>query len=336
MTFRSRPFPFLFAALLALALGSSAALAQPVVPGFTVAPYADVPDPTRMAFAADGTLYTGRDALGSGAGAGDAVRIHRVGPGGTPVVEYGNAATPDPDSVVVDVNGDLAGVGSVLVGGFVSSATGGRISEIASNEVVSTLFAATNFDNPADLVIDSAGRLLIANFANPGVSSGIFVSTGGAPTPLVTTSSQLAFIAVDSTDRIVVSAADGTIRLYDSAGVLLDGGLATGLGGGVPIAVGSLGALAEGVFAVNASGELLHIDFAGNPTVVGTDFGDTNELGFGPDGALYAAEFTNDRILRISPTPSVPAFGPIGWLLLGMAVVACGAAFAARSGRDPA
>src|SRR5215510_12230037 len=111
-----------------LAFLPAGALADPVVPGFVVTTYADVTDPTALSFASDGTLYVGRDASGSGGGSGDAVKIHRIGPGGAPVEEFGNAALFDPDGAPVDESGTVPGTaGAVLVGG-VDTAGQGRVS----------------------------------------------------------------------------------------------------------------------------------------------------------------------------------------------------------------
>src|SRR5689334_19297110 len=102
-------------ALLSL-LAVKLAAAEPVVPGFGVTPYATVPDPTALSFASDGTVYAGADATGSGGGSGDAVKIHRIGAGGAPVEEFGVAAIPDPDGVLVDETGLVSGTpGAVLV-----------------------------------------------------------------------------------------------------------------------------------------------------------------------------------------------------------------------------
>lgn len=309
-------------ALVALLAAPSAAFGQADAPGFLVQVYANVTDPTRLAFAPDGTLYTGRDNLGSGGGAGDAVRIHRIGPGGSPVEEYGLASIPDPDALVVDVNGDVGSAGSVLVGGIISVAAGGRITEVAVDESVTPLFNTTTFDNPSEMVFDSAGRLLFSNFPNPGTPSGVFQSTGAVPTALFTTTPQLAYIALDATGRIFVSAADGSIRIYSSAGALINGSFATGMGAGVPLAIGPLGDLDTGVFTVTSAGQLRRFDLAGgSSSLVGTGFA-ASDLQFGPDGALYVAEFANDRVLRITPVAAVPLLDRRGLLLFALSITA--------------
>jgi hypothetical protein len=287
----------------------------PSAPGFDVSVYAVVPDPTRLAFAPNGLLYTGRDNLGSGGGPGDSVQIWEIGAGGSPLSAHGNVPIPDPDAVVVDVNGDIGNAGSVLVGGFVSGATGGRISEVALDESVTSLFTTTAMENPTGMAFDSTGRLLIVNFGTGTGSPGVFESTGGVPTALFTTNSNLEYMALDDTDRIFVSAADGTIRLYSSTGALIDATFATGMGGAAPITFGeepSAGG-GTGLYAVDSTGELLFFDLVGLPAVVGTGFELVNDLAFGTDGALYAAEFDFDRVLRLpEPVGGLPA----GMLLL--------------------
>jgi hypothetical protein len=66
--------------------------ARPEVPRAETSVYAFVTDPVRLSFAPDGTLFVGRDNNGSGGDWDDAVKIHRVGAGGLPVEEYGEAA----------------------------------------------------------------------------------------------------------------------------------------------------------------------------------------------------------------------------------------------------
>lgn len=64
--------------------------------------------------------------------------------------------------------------------------------------------------------------------------------------------------------------------------------------------------LGNDVYTVdNSSGELIRIDLAGNQTVIGSGFTEVRNLEFGTDGALYASEATNHRILRV-PQVSVP------------------------------
>jgi hypothetical protein len=282
-----------------------------------VAIYANVTDPIRLAFDSTGVMYVGRDNSGSGGGAGDAVKIHRVGLGGAPVVEYGSSAIVDPDALVVDASGDIGSAGAVLVGGQISNAAGGHITEVAIDESITVLFGPTTaFHNPTDFVFESGGRLLFTNAVNPGTSSpGLYQSSGGPPTALFTTTSNLLGVALDPAGRIFVTASDGTIRIYDSSGSLIDGSFATGLGSSPLLAIGKLGSSSTDVFTVNISGELVRIEMSGSSTVIGTGFGTATDLQFGSDGALYVSEFVNDQVLRISPIPAVPSAG-VPWLIV--------------------
>jgi WD40 repeat protein len=302
--------------------------------GFSVEVYAAVTDPVRLAFAPDGTLYVGRDNTGSGGTNGDAVKIHRISVGGATVATYGATAIFDPDALVVDVNGDIGSVGSVLVGGVIGAFTG-HITEIGIDESVTTVFNTTDFDNPSDIVIDSGGRLLFTNFRLPGGSdTGIYQTTGATPIALFTTEPDIVkSVDLDPTGRIFVTADDGTIRIYSATGTLIDPAFATGLGSFPQVAIGAFGDLPIGVFTVSLSGELLHIDFAGGQTVAGTGFTATTDLEFGPDGALYVSEHPNDRVLRIVPELAVPALS--AWGIGAVAALVTGCALGVLARRNP-
>lgn len=60
-------------------------------------------DPIKHAFAPAGTLFVGRDNSSSGGTAGDAVKIHRVVPGGSSVT--------DPEEVAYDALGIVSSNG---------------------------------------------------------------------------------------------------------------------------------------------------------------------------------------------------------------------------------
>ncbi|MDH7503248.1 MAG: hypothetical protein QHJ82_11145, partial [Verrucomicrobiota bacterium] len=282
---------------------AGSAFAQPFVTNFTTSIYAVVTDPVRMAFAADGTLYAGRDASGSGGGSGAAVKVYRIAPGGSPVTEFGNVAVSDPDALIVDAAGAISGVpGAVLVGGVHNDGSTGKIVKIAPDGTVTTLFGPNaTLWNPTHFLFDSTGRLLVTENNNGRV----LVTTGGDPTVLITLSGAYC-IAQDAADRLVVSSsADGRIRLYDLDGTLLNGNFAT-LKAGSLLARGPGGAWGTDLYAVAANGDLVRVDLQGNATNrVGAGFGNVHDLQFGPDGALYASDFNNDRIYRFAP-PAVP------------------------------
>lgn len=301
-----------------LLLAASSVWADPTVPGFTIMPYASVTDPEGLAFAPDGTLYVGRDDSGSnGSGAG-AVKIHQVGPGGAPVAEYGNEAIPDPDAVAFDANGAISGIsGAVIVGGSVDgSFSQGQLVAIAPDGAVSSVVSVgTNPRNPNQLIFDHVGRLLIADFGAVGVADGkvLALIPGGTPTTLITPPADPFFIAVDENNQIFVNTEDGNIRVYDATGVQVNGAFATGLGS-APMAFGPGGAFGHDLYTVSDAGNLIRIDQQGNQTVLGAGFGVVENLAFGPDGALYLAEFSNDRILRLAAPPCIaPPSGLVGW-----------------------
>jgi len=303
-------------AWLVLAVGfcSGRAVAEPVVPGAAVTVYATVTDPVSLAFDAAGYLYVGRDNFGSGGGNGDAVKIHRVSPGGSPVIEYGVSAVLDPDAVIVDVDGLFGDAGAVVVGGFVSNATGGHVMRILPDQSVVPLFGPTTaWHNPTWFVFDLDGRMLFSNFANPSTSPpGICQSTGGSPTALFVTTMNPRAIAVDSLNRIFITHTDGTIKLYDETGALLNGSFATGLGASAVLEIGTFGGSSESVFAIDTAGNLLRISMAGVVTTIGSGFVGQSWMRFGPDDALYVTEFPNDRVLRVStdnPAGRVPDGG---------------------------
>ena len=177
-------------AILAVVAGSSA-MAQTVSDplSFTLEAFADVTDPFHISFDEQGNLFVGRDASGSGGSSGAAVAIHMVSPDGLSVSEFG-APIEDPDGVVVDVGGNLTAAGSVLVGSGFFPAAGytSKITEISfdgtsTSPLVSTL-STEALSNPQQLVFDSTGRLLWANFGagdgRPRGSVGTLV--GGVPT----------------------------------------------------------------------------------------------------------------------------------------------------------
>jgi len=161
----------------------SPSLAQPVVKDATRSVYAKVADPVRLAFAPDGTLYVGRDNSGSGGGAADAVKIHRIAPGGAPVSEFVKAAIADPDAVVYDAAGVISGIaGAVIVGGVTADgSTEGRLSRIAPDGAATTLFGPSSaIVNPGDFVFDATGRLLFTD-----VDGGkVWVMTNATPQTL--------------------------------------------------------------------------------------------------------------------------------------------------------
>lgn len=286
-------------ALACLPLASASA--EPVVTNLLTSVHARVTDPVHIDFGPDGSLYVGRDAGGSGGSSAAAVKIHRVGPGGAPVEEYGDLAIPDPDAVVVDRTGVFSGVpGTVIVGG-VFSGNQGKVWRIVPGGAVTELFAASSqYGNPSGFTLDDSGRLLFTDAA----TGSVFRSSGGAPSKLFGASVPV-FVAVDRAGQIVVSHSSGTkLSLYSSAGALINGSFAVARNN-TPVVRGPGGGWTTDIHAVTPGGALFRISPTGESVVLGSGFDDVSGLAFGPDGALYAAVFNEDLVYRIG-LPSVP------------------------------
>jgi hypothetical protein len=277
--------------------------AEPSVPQATTTIYARVPDPTRMAFAPDGTMYVGRDNSGSGGAWDDPVKIFRVGPGGTPASEYGSAAISDPDAVAYDANGSASGIpGAVLVAGHDYKSISGKVVAIRPGQTITTLYGPTAFTfNPNVFAYDLNGRLLFSD----DEGGKVWIMTNGVPSVLFNLAGAL-HLAADSLNRLVVGVSGTqTLRLYTSAGTLLTNAFAM-VAADSPLARGHGGFWGTGIFCVNTNGDLLSLGLTGAATKFGSGFGAPYGISFGPDGALYVAEFGSDLIWRIAPTVERP------------------------------
>jgi len=293
-----------FAPLLAL----QTLLAAPAVPGTTIRVHASVPDPADIDITADGTLFCGRDNSGSGGRYEDAVKIHRIAPGGSPVIQFGDTAPADPDSVTIDRSGAITGTpGSVLVGGalYVYGSNTGRITAFTPDGVSSTLLSLPyETSNPGALTVDPQGRLIFNAYNPPGSTVSILRrGTDGNLTTLVATGHPYA-TAFDTLGRTVVSSdGDSLIRVFSTDGTLVSsypiGRVATHL------ATAKGGFWGHAIYLFDGSHNLVRLETDGSWRVVGTGFDKAGDLVFGDDDCLYIAEFDNDRILRIEPLPTL-------------------------------
>lgn len=292
----------------ALVLALQPLLAAPAVPGATIRIHASVPDPVDIDITADGTLFCGRDNSGSGGRYEDAVKIHRVAPGGSPVIQFGDTAPADPDSVAIDRSGAITGTpGSVLVGGalYVYGSNTGRITAFTPAGVSSTLLSLPyETSNPGAFAVDPQGRLIFNAYDTPGTSVKILRrETGGSLTTMVATGRPYA-TAFDSLGRTVTSSdGDNLIRVFSTDGTPVSshpiGRVATHL------ATAKGGFWGHAIYLFDPSHNLVRLEADGSWRVVGTGFDKAGDLVFGDDDCLYIAEFDNDRILRIEPLPKL-------------------------------
>ncbi len=291
---------WMFTAVVMLAQHELVAQAPfPVIPGFNIELYAEVSKPVWGTFDPDGVLYVGHED-GSGP-----LFIRRIGVGGSPVENYGDTTTPDPDSVLFDVDGTVSGVpGSVIVGGGCPPSSAGCISAIHPDQTVATIWGPTSaFKNPTKMIFDVSGRFL------GGDDNGrqVVVSVAGAlPTTLISRPDNVKSIASDETGRIYVCDwHSSVIRIFDDAGTLLDDSWVDLGTDRINLEFGRGGDWGTDLYAWT-QGTMYGIDDAGSATVVGTGF----ELGgtggtFGPDGTIYILEHGSSRILRVtSDTPN--------------------------------
>lgn len=302
-----RRLPLVFTASLVAGLLQGSVLAQTVV-GATISTYAtSVPGPVRLAFAADGTLYCGRDTALSGTSTPQ--QITKIGPGGSPVQLFG-ATTPDPDVVLVDAVGSVSGVpGSVLTGGIKVANTTGSISAIHPDGSVAELWTSNVWGNPVDLKFDASGRLLFTD----QVSRGVWQSVGGgAPTLLCTLPNGATpfFLAIAPDQRIFVSDSTGRIRSFSPAGALLNGNVAS-LPSAAAIEFATGSGFGNDLYALGLTNGLLH-RIAADDTVtqIGSGFGNqTTDIAFGPGGNLYYSHFGSSQIRMLTPVAVHESYG---------------------------
>lgn len=278
------------------------------VTGATVTSYASVQGPLRLAFASDGSLYCGRDSVYTGTATPQF--LSRVAPGGSPVQQYGQATTPDPDVAVVDGAGSVSGIaGSVLTGGIKVANTTGSISAIRPDGSVVELWTSMQWVNPVDLKIDAFGRLLFTDH----VSRGIWQSVGGAAPTLLFTMPNSAtpnFLAIASDQSLYVGDSVGRIRQFSPTGTLLNGNVAT-FPSVVAIEFAPGGGFGSALFALGINSGALHTIAAdGTVTAIGSGLGtQLGDLGVGPDGNFYYSNFATNEVRVIRPVASHVAYG---------------------------
>lgn len=297
--------------LLASSVGISFAgiAAAQTVTGATVSLYASaVPGPIRLAFAADGTLYCGRDSVYSGTATPQFVT--RIGAGGAPVTTFGASPTTDADALVVDASGSASGVpGSVLVGGIKTGNTVGAIRAIRPNGTVVELWSSSQWVNPVEMKFDASGRLLFTD----QVSRGIWQSVGGAAPTLLCTlpgSATPYYLAIAPDQRIFVGDSVGRIRIYSPTGALLNGNFAS-LPSAAPIEFAPGLGFGNELYALGMTNGLLHrIADDGTVTAIGSGLGtQLADLAVGPDGNFYYSDFGAGQVRVLRPASVHEVYG---------------------------
>ncbi len=303
-----KPRPYqksLLLAALSLCLSQANIFAIPTVTNCTTTVYTNVTDPVMMSFAPDGSLFVGRDNSGSGGSSQDAVKIHKIGPNASSLVEYGNTAIADPDAVAYDAVGLVSGApGNVLVGGSAAGSTA-NISRIGTNGAVAILFggAITNVGNPRQMIFDAAGRLYISDTDFNRV---VTTASSAAPTILCVSTGANAMVFDVSNRLAVASYTLPRIQLFSTNGTFLNSNFAT-MAPTAPLAAGKGDSFwGTDLYSFNSSGQLIRIDPNGNVTPIGSGFSTGMNFAMGNDGALYVSYQLGDVIYKIKPTPRTP------------------------------
>lgn len=296
-------------ALAVLTVPSLTAATLPRASRATASVYAAVTDPQQLSFAADGTLYVGRDNSGSGGDAMDAVKIHRIGPGGAPVQEFGQQAIADPDAVCVDRTGSVSGIpGAVLVAGTdYPGAPTGHFFGIRPDGVIFYLFTdLVEYGLINALAADQTGRVLVLNFG-PGARLGWAAPAGITTLAQITGGDGVGDLVTDEANRVWVSKGDGTGLWVFGADGALQFEVAVTLRPGSPLAFTASPFWGTNVYAISPSGSLLSVRADGSARVRGSGFQTTTFMAFGPEDSLYLSEFAYDRVVKVTPDAGLTA-----------------------------
>jgi acyl-[acyl carrier protein]--UDP-N-acetylglucosamine O-acyltransferase len=270
-----------------------ALIAQPTVPGFIVEIYAQQTGlfPVNMSFDSSGILYVSNGS--------NTQSIWRIGLDGTTLEPFGDPIF-DPDAVVIDIHGSVAGQpGAVLVGSGDGPGHTATIYQILPDETTLVFFQGGTLRNPQDMVFDAGGRLLIAD----AFAHGVLQSTGGDPTKLFSqTLSNEA--AVDHVGQIYTGTPSG-IQIHSSDGGLVDASFVTGFDiKGLDFSPTDSRVWNGELVAVAYDGSLLKITEDGTVSPIGSGFStppDSPDVAFGPDKHLYVSVTSHDAIYRIVP-----------------------------------
>ncbi len=284
--------------------GTPPTVGLPTIAGFRTEVYADnVITPAQLTFDSQGNLFAGGELYKISGHAQSPTRVFKIASGGGSVVEYGDTLIDDPDAIVYDRDGIISGApGSILVGGAnFNNVSIGKISAIHPDQSVHVLIGPSSaIRNPANLQIDSRGRLL---FSQVGLQTQIAAFSNGLITTVIRNPVEIWDFEIGENNQIYVSSTDGVIRVYDLDGNLLNNTFATGFGRTTKMAAGPGGVWGRDLYVADSTnGKLYRVNAKGEKTIIGENFSEDHswDFVFGPDKSMYISDYENDRILKIS------------------------------------
>ena len=285
-------------------LSPAAAMAEPVVPTYTVTTYATAANAAGIAFDGWGPMN-----LSIGRYPDNPGTVLWAPPGGGVAVPLTVIQIPNPSAVVFDAFGRFTGYrNSVLVAGSVGAGSG-RISAIRFDATVSTVV-----ENP---LLNNAGQMAVANGGHD-----LYISAGGNGSVVRYTDAHLLTTFIPSNpstpgvtndslglgygtpfSRLVLGRSDGTVAVYrtDPAGTLVDAAYAWSVPTPVVVAspIGLDSIWDDDIFVFTGTGDLRRYTAPGIFTTIGTGFGPIVDAEFGPDGALYASSNVSGKVYRV-------------------------------------
>ena len=228
------------------------------------------------------------------------VHIYKIEPGGGEGAPFGELL-PDPDAVVVDKDGAFNGTaGAVLVGGNHDSH--GYVAYILPDGTTGFMWDDMKApDNIGRMTFDTNDRLLLTG-AGPG---GIYRSPNPNRLPLLLSGPYQdgpQTVVTDAIDRYYTSSSEGTVSFYSSAGVEIELNFATDLGFITELVVGPGADWSCDLYASNTDGELYRIQACGKVNLIGSGFNRIASIAFGPENALYIADYDTGDILKLTIT----------------------------------
>ena len=257
------------------------------MPGFDVTKYAEMQAPGAFAFSPDGVLYV--------VPIQSFTKIYRIGPGGSPVEQYGDTALGDSffRGIAFDASGAIGGVaGSVLVG------DGSDLLAVLPDQTTVPLLSIPEPDKIIELAFDRATRLLVTS-SGATAEFAMWVTTGDTLTPCT---NGFGGMTVDGANRIYFGFFTGQVSVKTPDCTQLPDLLPEddiGIFGG--LAFGPYNAVWKGELFASARSTVYRITADGAIMPFGTGFDLTSMLAFGPDGALYVTDRDGNAIYRISP-----------------------------------